>query len=176
MSSLDKFPEWNSFEMKDMPGNTTILSPSAEIASDLQRFAKILKASQDKAEAENNKNVESAVPLAIMVYKFDLALKMYESKLKEISEKKSDVYKHLRVLKDQMIEYFIEAGFEIIEPIGLSFEDVADSVYIQHWRHDEKFSSEVVDEVLNPIIKHNGRVVEFGRVIMGAPPEQAIDA
>ena len=27
-----------------------------------------------------------------------------------------------------------------------------------------------------PIIKHNGRIVEFGRVIMGAPPEQAIDA
>ena len=59
--------------------------------------------------------------------------------------------------------------------VGEAFDDVCDSVNVQHWRHHEEYLSEVVAEVLEPIIKLNGKIVELGRVVMGAPPVKVDD-
>lgn len=169
MSSSDKFPDWDMFDNRNVPENIALISPSSEIAADLQKFYKKFVSAQKTIDQVRKEGLELLVQQAIFVNSFAEALSRYESELKKISQPKTDIYKHLRVLKDQMLDTFTTAGFEIFSPIGHPFDEVADFVNVQHWRHHDDFASEVVAEVLEPIVKYKGEIVGLGRVIMGAP-------
>jgi hypothetical protein len=80
------------------------------------------------------------------------------------------------VLKDQMLDALRASGLEVDVPLGEAFERVADAVHVDGWRHESRFNAEVVAEVSEPIVRAGGVLVRLGRVVMGAPTEQASSA
>ncbi len=63
-----------------------------------------------------------------------------------------------------------QADLELLIPQGLPFDQVADWVDVDGWRHSPEFQEEMVAEVVEPIVMRRGVLVRLGRVIMGAPP------
>ncbi len=172
MSSSDKFADWNLFTEREIPEELHILSPAAEISGDLQRFHEKLNEAKRATEIASEELLEPLAQQAVFVFKLSQALDMYQSDLEQLARPKTDIYRHFRIIRDQMQELLTDSGLEIIVPLGEAFEAVADFVDVQHWRHDEAYSTETVAEVLEPIIKYRGRVIKLGRVVMGASPDQ----
>ncbi|MCD6486969.1 MAG: nucleotide exchange factor GrpE [Syntrophobacterales bacterium] len=169
MSSSDKFPDWDVFTERPVPEDFELLSPASEVASDLQKIYQKMNDVKSETDKVRREGIEPLVQQAIFVYKFEVALEMYEAELQKISQPKSDVYRHLRVLKDQMIEALASSDVELISPVGEPFENVVDYVDMVHWRYHEDYTSEIVVEVLEPIIKFRGDVVKLARLVIGAP-------
>ncbi len=172
MSSSDKFPDWSAFSERNVPEKFELLSPASEISADLQRFSAKLKEAKEAVDKTREEILEPLAQQAVFVFKLSQALELYQADLQQISRPKGDIYRHFRVIKDQMQEALLNKGVEIIIPLGMSFDEVVDFVEIQHWRHHEDYTSETVAEVLEPIIKYYGNVIKLGRVVMGAPLEQ----
>jgi molecular chaperone GrpE (heat shock protein) len=101
------------------------------------------------------------------------ALDIYESVLTQASLGK--VHRHLRIIKDQMLSALEKAGLEVNIPVGKPFNEVANVVHVDGWRHHADFLSEVVAEVIEPIVTYRGRLVRMGRVVMGAPPDKVTE-
>ena len=169
MLSLDKYPDWSIFYEREVPFDVEILSPALEMAMILQRY----RADVDSIKKENEANIDeeraALAQQAVFVAQLAMALEQYESSLVQASLTR--VHRHFRILKDQMVDSLKNRGLEIIVPKGQTFDDVADLVNVEGWRHHENFTSEVVAEVLEPIVKYHGSTIRLGRVIMGAPPE-----
>ncbi len=113
--------------------------------------------------------LEALAQQAVFVVQMESALAQYESALAQGTLKR--IHRHFRVLKDQMMDALKQAGLEVIVPLGKSFEEAADWVHVQGWRHHKDFPSELVAEVLEPVVIYQGRLIRQGRVIMGAPSE-----
>ncbi|NUO80104.1 hypothetical protein HUU05_08510 [candidate division KSB1 bacterium] len=171
MSSSDKFPDWDKFAKREAPEVADLLSPASEVAADLQKFHAKLLAVRNEVEEAGRDGIAPLAQLAVLVFKIAAALEKYKSELESVSQPKADVFKTLRVLKDQMQTVLNEAGIEIIAPLGRPYEEVADFVNVMHWRHHEQFTAEVVAEVLEPIVKRRGQAVHLAHLIMGAPPK-----
>jgi len=172
MSSSDSFPDWNLFSKREAPSEIELLlSPASEAASLLQRYKADLDGAKRAAEEFRNEGVSSLAQLAVLVAQLETALRHYEKALAGASLGK--VNHHLRVLKDMMLDSLRSSGLEVEVPLGRAFGEIADWINVAGWRHHEEFTSEVVAEVVEPIVRHCGSVVRLGRVIMGAPPDQA---
>ena len=169
MLSSDKFPDWSLFKEREVPFEVELLSPASEVAALLQRYRTDVDAAEQNVEGVRNEGLAGLAQQAVFVIQLAAALDRYESDLKQASLTR--VHRHLRVLKDQMLDALSSAGLEVVIPIGKPFDEVADSVHVEGWRHHEDFSSEVVAEVLEPIVKYRGALVRLGRVVMGAPPQ-----
>ena len=102
---------------------------------------------------------------------FSAALERYQAELTHIGLAR--VHRHLRVLKDQMLDALRASGLEIDVPLGQSFEQVAEAVHVDGWRHEAQFTGEVVAEVSEPIVRAGGALIRLGRVVMGAPVDHA---
>lgn len=170
MSSSDKFPDWSVFPEREVPFDVELLSPALEMAAVLQRYRSDLDAAQQKVETVHRNGLLQLAQQAVFVIQLAAALDRYRADLKQASLDK--VHKHLRVLKDQMLDALKQAGLEIDIPTGKSFDEVADLVDVEGWRHHEDFSSEVVAEMLEPIVTHRGKLIRPGRVVMGAPLQE----
>ena len=73
-----------------------------------------------------------------------------------------------------MIDALKATGLEVVVPVVKPFDEVAEMVHVEGWRHHEEFSAEVVAEVQEPIVIFRGALVRPGRVVMGAPPQEVI--
>jgi hypothetical protein len=173
MSSSDKFPDWSVFSKRPVPFDVELLSPASEMAVLLQKYLTDMNNMQKEIESFHNEGVDAAAQQAVYATQLASALDMYESLITETPLKR--VHRHLRIIKDQMLSALENTGFKIDNPIGKPFDDIADRVYVDGWRHQVDFTSEVVAEVIEPIVIYRGKLVRRGRVVMGAPQEKAED-
>jgi hypothetical protein len=172
MSSSVDFPDWSAFSERETAGDAEVLSPASEIAALLQRYHSDLSGVRLEVEEARQAGLKFLAQQAVFVFQLETALGRYEADLGRCSLGR--VHRHFRVLKDQMLDALKGAGLEIGIPLGQSFQEVADLVHVEGWRHHEQFSSEVVAEVVEPVITSGGRLVRLGRVVMGAPADQAV--
>ena len=179
MSSSDKpgqppvFPDWSKFSEREVHVEPELLSPAAEAASLLQFLHDSLRAAGVTRDEVQSAGLRALAQQAVFVFQLEAALQRYQPNLAEGPLVR--IHRHLRVLKDQMLDALAGFGLDIDVPRGRSFDDVADLVHVDGWRHHEQFTSEVVAEVTEPIVKFGGAVVRLGRVVMGAPVDQATD-
>lgn len=177
MSSSDSrdarntFPDWAVFGPREVPGEVELLSPAAEAAGLLQLYHGDLAAARQQQEDVRMAGLRALAQQAVFAFQFGAALERYQPELTQGTLLRA--HRHLRVLKDQMLDALRAAGLEIEVPLGQSFEQVADAVHVDGWRHESRFTSEVVAEVSEPIVKAGGALIRLGRVVMGAPVEQA---
>lgn len=165
--SLNKLIDWRQFSPREIPAHIEILSPSLEMVAVLQAHQSLIAQEQQASEKATNDGLASLAQQAVFVAQFAMNLDHYKVKLEDAGLNK--VYRALRIVKDQMMTAFMEAGLEVIVPLGSPFEDVIDEVEVISWHHDKKFSDEVVAEVLEPIVRAHGKLIRSGRVVMGAP-------
>jgi hypothetical protein len=167
MSSSDELPDWGVFAGRPTPEEITLLSPAAEMAALLQRYYADLYAAHQATEVTRGEGLAMLAQQAVFVTQMAATLERYKADLAAVQL--IHVYRHLRVVKDQMLDALRLAGLDMIAPLGQSFEQVADLVQIEGWRHGEQFDGEVVAEVLETIVLCQGALLRPGRVIMGAP-------
>ena len=174
MSSLAELPDWSAFGEREAPLDTELLSPAAELAAVLQVYRADLATVRAEVQQARLAGAAALAQQAVFVVQLAVALESYQAALAEASLSK--VHRHLRIVKDQMLDALRGAGLEIVPLVGRSFDEIADLVDVQGWRHRPEFTSEVVAEELEPLVKYRGEVVRLGRVVMGAPPEAAVAA
>jgi hypothetical protein len=174
MSSSADLPGWETFALRDAPEAVDILSPASEVAALLQRYRAEVDQATSAASGAERRGLEALAEQAVLAAQLASALERYAAQLKDAGLER--VHRHLRVIKDQMFAACAAAGLDLIVPLGASFDEVADLVHVEGWRHRDEFTAEVVAEVVEPIIKHGGTLLRHGRVVMGAPasarPEQ----
>jgi len=172
MSFSVSFPDWSVFSEREVPYEVELLSPASETAAALQQCVSDVRTAREETEDVRSSGLSKLASQAVLVVQFEKALAFYEADFQKTALIK--VYRHLRVLKDQMLDALKAAELEIIVPVGSPFDEVADLVHVHGWRYDERYQAEIVAEVLEPLVRHRGRIVHLGRVIMGAPI-QSID-
>lgn len=186
MSSAGKFPDWSIFkERETLPLEQEVLSPAAEVAALLRvHYVSVTEGRQAEKEAFQT-GFAALAEQAVLVFQLEMLLQRSSSsfassdsgsRLQGRQETLPRLYKSLRIIKDQMLEALTSAGIEIEIPLGKSYEEVADFVEIEHWRHQQHLAEEIVLDVYEPIIRmrqaNQGLVlVRAGRVVMGAPLE-----
>lgn len=171
MSSLASFPDWSVFSEREVPHEVELLSPASEIAAALQQCFSDVRTVKEEVGKVRFGGLSKLADQAVLAVQFEKALEFYEADFQKTSLTK--VHRHLRVLKDQMLDALEAAELEIVVPLGRPFDEVADSVHVHGWRYDAQYQAEIVAEVLEPIVRHRGRIVRLGRVIMGAPSQSA---
>lgn len=175
MSSLDSpsperaFPNWSAFAERELPFDVEMVSPAVEAAGILQQLAVELDAARQRAEAAVDTHLPALAQQAVFVSQLAQALELYQRDFEAASLARP--YRHLRVVKDQMQDLLTRAGLEVEIPMGAPFDAVADQVSVAGWRHLAGLAGEQVAEVLEPIIRFQGRLIRPGRVVMGAPLE-----
>ena len=171
MSSSDKFPDWSIFSEREVPADIEWLSPISEVATLLQASHTALNTKQQALEDTRQEGLAALAQQAVFIFQLETRLNQYKSKFEEAALTK--VYRSLRIIKDQMLDALRNVGLEIINPLGKSFDEVADLVTVVGWRHDASFTMESVVEVLEPIICKGNTVIRSGSVMMGASLTQA---
>ena len=169
MSFSDNLLNWDQFKKRPEIEGVEILSPAAEVAAYLQQFYAKINSLTEKFEDVHNVAISGLAEQAVLVFQFQTILERYEEQLRHISQSGGDVFRTLRVLKDQMLGTLRDSGIEIDVPLGRSFQEVAEIADKVHWRHGEEFTSEIVVEVIEPVIKLHNRVVRPAHLVMGAP-------
>lgn len=174
MSSSDKNTRpyripmnWDAFKERDVPVNVELISPAAEVASLLQGIGSMLSDTQQCIDDARDADLQALACQGVLVVQLASALEFHESEFNENSLQKT--FRHFRVIKDQMLEAIEQAGLQVFVPLGEEFDKIADDVHVVGWRHNEAFESEQVVEVIEPIVRKNGRLIHMGRVVMGAP-------
>jgi molecular chaperone GrpE (heat shock protein) len=173
MSSSDKFPDWSVFSERHVPFDVELLSPASEVTALLQRYWTDMNKMRQEIESLRSEGLNASAQQAVYVVQLAAALDIYESVLTQASLGK--VHRHLRIIKDQMLSALEKAGLEVNIPVGKPFNEVANVVHVDGWRHHADFLSEVVAEVIEPIVTYRGRLVRMGRVVMGAPPDKVTE-
>jgi molecular chaperone GrpE (heat shock protein) len=170
MSSSDKFPDWSAFSKREIPFEVELLSPASEAAALLQRSQAALDEAWQEVDHVRGEGLAALAQQAALVIQLAATLERYQPDFTQASLKK--VYRSLQITKDQMLDELRRVGLEIIVPLGKTFDEVAQLVNVDGWRHQEHFTSEVVAEVIEPIVMYRNILVRPGRVVMGAPLEQ----
>jgi hypothetical protein len=170
MSSSDKLPDWSLFSKRQVLIDVDLLSPASEIVSLLQKYSCEMEKAKQETESVRREWLNVVAQQAVFAVQLESALKRYEPLLAQASLGR--IYKHIRIIKDQMLDDIKNAGLEVSIPIGKTFNEVSDNVSVDGWVHNEKFTSEVVADVIEPIVFVNGKLLRAGRVVMGAPPEK----
>lgn len=171
---MNDFPDWSLFQEREtIATSSELLSPASEIAATFHIFStRLLKAQQALDDLERSNFAELAQQ-AVLVVQLGMLLERNADIFTSASDQKEHnnlyhIYKSFQIIQKQMLDDLKKAGLEIEIPLHRSYAEVADSVEIDHWRHHQKFSEELVIDVLEPVIR-KGTLLRAGRVIMGAP-------
>ncbi|MEU6662294.1 hypothetical protein [Streptomyces sp. NPDC046821] len=169
----DLLPGWDDFAERPVPevhGTTT--APEAELAGVLQRRHEDLAAARG-ASAEAATRVRSTLfELAVLVGTLEQQVTRAEEPLAALGEELR--HRELKNVKDRMLDLLRGAGVEVRDPLGLPADDVLDWADPVHWRQSPEFAAEVVAETNEYAVFHDGALVRFAQVVMGAPaPESA---
>jgi molecular chaperone GrpE (heat shock protein) len=167
MSSSDSFPDWEIFAKREVPYTPVLISPISEILALIQFYNAREELFKTRTKNDLDEKLKNLAYHAVLVYQFESALERYQPILNESNLGR--IHLHMRVLKDQMREALKTEGLEIIAPMDKSFEEVADFVTIDGWKRGAEFQTEVVIEVIEPIIAIHDRIIRLGRVVMGSP-------
>ena len=170
MSYSAEFPDWDVFSEREVPFDVELLSPASEMLSVLQRSHTALADARQAVEDVRGEYLSALALQAVLVVQLGAALDRYAPDYTQASLVK--VHRALRIVKDKMLDELGRAGLEIVIPMGKPFDEVVHLVNVEGWRHHENFSSEVVAEVVEPIVTCGGVVLRLGRVVMGAPLEE----
>ncbi|MFF1689991.1 MULTISPECIES: hypothetical protein [unclassified Streptomyces] len=184
MSSSDEsgaaLPGWGDFAERPVPevhGATT--APEAELAGVLQRRHEDLAAARGASAAAATRAHAHLFELAVLVGTLEQQVTRAEEPLAAVGEQLR--HRELKNVKDRMLDLLRAAGVEVRDPLGLPAEDVLDWADPVHWMQSPDFDAEVVAETNRYAVFHDGAVVSFAQVVMGAPapgpaPEPEPDA
>jgi molecular chaperone GrpE (heat shock protein) len=126
------------------------------------------------AQQERGQLLEALAQQAVFIAQFAMVLDRYEAAFTQLQAQGSQpsparAHRSLRILKDKMLSALSSHEIDIDIPLGKPYDEVAEVVTIEGWRHSDDYPSEVVVEVMEPIVRHKGTLLHSGRVIMGAP-------
>jgi hypothetical protein len=173
MSFSAELPDWAAFSERETLPDVEVLSPAAEMAALLQRYRSDIDSARSAGAEAHRELLLALAQQAVYTVQLEAALDRYEPALQNASLAK--IHRHLRVLKDQMLAGLMEAGLEIVRLGGRSYDEVADAVRIDGWRHHADYATEQVVEEVEPLVRYEGRPLRTGRVVMGAPPGDVAD-
>lgn len=167
MSSSDETFGWSAIRERPVPAPAELLSPSAELSAALQQCWRQLDDERARTREVAAEADAAAAEHAVLVHRLDTVLAGNEDALTAAGL--GGVHRQLRILRNQMLAALKQTGLEIVDPVGRPFDEVADAVRVLSRRNSADFSSEVVAETIEPIIRHGVETVRPGRVIVGAP-------
>jgi hypothetical protein len=162
---------WDSFPEREVPFAVELMSPASEVAAVTPRLLEARDAARLADAAAHEAQQFALAQQAVFVHQLAGALEFYRSEFD--AQGLTKTYRHLRVIKDQMQDNLDKAAVEIIVPNGAPYDQIVEQVEIIGWRHHADFDAERVADVIEPIIRLDGRLIRPGRVVMGAPLENA---
>ncbi|GCE07571.1 hypothetical protein [Dictyobacter aurantiacus] len=174
---MDKLPDWSVFQEREtlsLPGE--LLSPASEIAMALRLTRAQLAETRQTLQRSEQDNFSELAQQAVLIVQLGRLLESSSAAFLTFTENKVKnplypIYKQLQVIQKQMLDTLKKAGVEIEIPLHKTYAEVADYVEIEHWRHQEDITEEMVIDVIEPVIR-KGALLRAGRVIMGAPLSQ----
>src|SRR5258708_3930050 len=116
MSSSDEPPDWGAFVEREVLTSVEMVSPAAEVAALLQRYRADLETVRRELDEKCQAYVAELASQAVLVVHLASALDRYESLLAGAGLSKA--YRHLRVVKEQMLDALIKADVEIVRLQG----------------------------------------------------------
>lgn len=174
MSSSAELPDWTAFAERETPEPGELLSPVAELVAVLQRYRTDLDTARQRGQDAYRESLLALAEQAVLVVQLEVAIEHYAASFAEQGLTKA--HRHFRVLKDQMLAAVAATGLEVVRLRGRPYDEVAEAVSIVGWRHHPDFAEEVVAEEKEPLVRYRGAVLRPGRVVMGAPPENATES
>lgn len=172
MSSSAESLGWQAFHEREVPLEVELRSPAAELAAALRHCQQELAAERAATRRAVAAGKSAAAEHAVFVFRLTEILTSKEKKLGEAGL--DQLHRQLRVLSEQMLEALGATAFDVVDPLGRPFDEVADVVDVVGWRHGAEYDREVVAETIEPIVHHEAVVIRHGRVIMGAPAPAAV--
>ncbi|RVU17989.1 hypothetical protein EOT10_33380 [Streptomyces antnestii] len=166
-------PTWDDFAERPVPevhGATT--APEAELAGVLQRRHEDLAVARGASAAAATRVHATLFELAALVGTLEQQVTRSEEPLAAVGEQLR--HRELRNVKDRMLDLLRGAGVEVRDPLGLPADDVLDWADPVHWRQSPDFDAEVVAETNECAVFHEGAVVRFAQVVMGAPAQNPV--
>lgn len=172
MSSSDEVFGWPAFRERSGPAPVELLSPAVELGAALQRCWQELEIERGRTRDVASEADAAAAEHAVLVFHLSTVLRRNEEALTEAGL--DGVHRQLRIVRDQMLEALKLTDLDVVDPVGLPFDEVAHAVRVDAWRYGPDFSGQVVAETIEPIIRHGVETVRPGRVIMGAPATNSV--
>ncbi|GHO65072.1 hypothetical protein KSC_039640 [Ktedonobacter sp. SOSP1-52] len=171
MSYLDKLIDWGTFRKRDAPIKVDIQSPQAEITTLIRKQQLSLSQEIQRTDRMRNDLVNILAQQMVFVAQLEKVLERNQPKEDSIRTFYK-FYRSVNIIKKQMLEALQKAGFDNVDLQEKTFDEVADMVEVDGWRHSSQFTGEVVAEVTAPAVCYQGHLIRQGIVIMGAPLEQ----
>ncbi|MFC9462168.1 hypothetical protein [Streptomyces sp. NPDC056983] len=179
MSSSDEpdavRPGWENFAERPVPevhGATT--APEAELAGVLQRR-------HEELAAARGASASAATRVHATLFELAMLIGTLEQQVNRAGEPREAVdaelrHRELKNVKDRMLDVLRGAGVEVRDPKGLTADEVLDWADPVHWLQSPEFDAEVVAETNEYAVFHDGAVVRFAQVVMGAPAPAPVPA
>jgi len=164
-------PGWHDFAERPVPevhGATT--APEAELAGVLQRRHEDLAVARGASAATATRVHATLFELAALIGTLEQQVTRAEEPLAAVGEQLR--HRELKNVKDRMLDLLRGAGVEVRDPLGLPADDVLDWADPVHWLQSPDFDAEVVAETNEYAVFHDGTLVRFAQVVMGAPAPQ----
>ncbi|RKQ93819.1 hypothetical protein C8N24_3693 [Solirubrobacter pauli] len=149
---------WRAFAEKPVE-DFEAPAPALELATVLERHHTDMDAAARAAAQGRERGLHGLAEVAVLAVD-----------LENLLERSGGAWSAaLRVLKDQMLADIAAAGLEIVRLRGLPARATVDLVDVESWRYDDAYAEAVVVEELAVAVRHLGRPLRRGRVVMGAP-------
>lgn len=154
-------PTWDAFTERPVPEvRGEITAPEADLAGVLQRRYEELGAARGASASAATRVHATLFELAMLVGTLEQQLAGAEQQLG---------HRELKNVKDRMLDVLRDAGVEVRDPLGLPADEVLDWADPVHWLQSPDFAAEVVATTNEYAVFHEGAVVRFAQVVMGAP-------
>ena len=181
MSFSANFPDWSQFKERAVTNtDVNFVSMAAQMAALINERGNAVREGQRAVEDERKRWLEALAKQATLVVQLTIVLDRYEATIAQhTQEPRTQLqrsYRSLRIVKDQMLDALRSAGLEVVIPLRKSFDELGETVRVENWIHHERFTAEVVAEVKEPVVYFEGTLVQQGRVVMGAPIEEELEA
>jgi len=113
---------------------------------------------------------EALARIAVALFHWKTTAIETEAKLESLGDR--DAVAQMRIVQGEIADSLDEAGIEIVDPMGKTFDEVIETVSVVAWRQQAGAAGETVCQVLEPVIKHRGAIVRQGKVVMLQPPRK----
>lgn len=158
--------DWDAFSPKAVTVDSDLLTPVGEVLAVLQRYRADVDEARAEVERARRKGLEALADEAVLVVEMEKVLARYEPDMADAPLRRA--HRHLRILKDQMLDRLKAEGLDVVRLRGLPYEGVAEIAEIDGWLHRAELDAEVVIDELEPAV-----LLRPGRVVMGAPLDAA---
>ncbi|GAB2917931.1 hypothetical protein [Streptomyces mayteni] len=161
---------WDSFAERPAPDGLTPVPPGRALATAVQGFRTELDRERQRTRATVTEARRTTVEFAVHLWRLRQLLDEAAKPLRVTGQ--DGLASRLTLIHQQMTDLLAELHIKAVDPVEQPLDRFADLVDILHWRHESRFTTEVVVQTVVPIVHDDEVVARYGQVVVGAPVEE----